>query len=126
MRCKMYKKSSAVPHTHAHNPQGINPALTKQVVHRSAGKAPQCAGLLLADAADLEQLPSRGRPLAAHAAQCGIRADDVRGDLVIFGELPAQVAQFLEQLGVIAHARAGIQRCLLTHQIDGAPRRPGA
>ena len=67
-------------------------------------------GLLLAYACDLEQVLARCGTLAAQTAQRGVRADDVRRDVVLIRQLATQGPEPVEQLGVITHARARIQR----------------
>ena len=74
-------------------------------------------GFFLANAVDLDQLVACLRAQAAQAAQCLVGKDHIRRHLQLGRNLLAQGTQALEQLGIVANARALIQLGLLAQQI---------
>ena len=77
-------------------------------------------GFFLANAVDLDQLIARLWTQAAQAAQGLVGKDHIRRHLQLRRDLLAEGTQALEQLGIVANARALIQLGLLAQQINGA------
>ncbi len=86
---------------------------------RPAETARQRRRPFLANAVDLDKLVACLRAQTAQAAQGLVGEDHVRRHLQLGRDLLAQGTQTLEQLGIVANARALLQLGLLTQQIDG-------
>ena len=78
--------------------------------------------LLLADARNLKKFLARSGPTAAHTAQRLVAGDHIRCPRAPDSQLATQLAQSLEQLGVVAHPGTGIERRLIAQHIDRAAR----